>query len=295
MVRAHALLSALVLGFAVGLPRLAVAQFTIFSDGGLRKPGDVPDEAIYAEASRFLTAHGRQGIPLQATMELRETKFRPRRWEVSFEDRVLVEIEPTSGRVVEYSDLEYFWSLPGGRHSSQFRYRSAEDARADASTMLLALTAPVVPMVGEVQFAPEGGKHRTAIYAYGSLLEDGVPVRSVSTSIGMDPETGKLVSFTGFTTFAFENRESRLSEVEAQAVALSAYATMRVLGERCQYDPKKPPEKIYTKPRSQYGLAYPPTEEVVRLRLAWRVRFGHHVVDVDAATGQILGESLGKQ
>lgn len=295
MVRANALLSALLLGFAVGLPRLAVAQFTILSDGGLRKQGDVPDEAIYAEASRFLTAHGRQGIPLQATMELRETKLLPRRWEVSFDARVTVQVEPTSGRVVGYSDLEYFWTLPGGRQDSQFRYRSAEDARADASTILLALTAPVVPVVGEVQFAPEGGRQRTAIYAYGSLLEDGVPVRSLSASVGLDPETGRLVSFTGLRTFVFESREARLSGVEAHAVAVSAYATMRVLGERCQYDPKKPPEKIYTKPRSQYGLAYPPTEEVVRLRLAWRVWFGHHVVDVDAATGQILGESLGKE
>ncbi|MGE0002172.1 MAG: hypothetical protein AB7F50_05520 [Fimbriimonadaceae bacterium] len=28
---------------------------------------------------------------------------------------------------------------------------------------------------------------------------------------------------------------------------------------------------------------------------AWRVRFGHHHVDIDAATGQVLDESLGRK
>lgn len=214
-------------------------------------------------------------------------------WEVCFDDDVTVTVEPSTGRVLALGDLQYMRASKVSRPLESLAINSERDANEAARECLAQVFHGLGYRFEVVKYTPDGNGTWGSVWAEAELTHVGIPV-SLPSYVELDLASGAVVMFQGPKTHRFESTEVVIGATRAVALASVAYAGMRVLGERCEFDPAKPPEKVYMKPRSLYGLAYPPTEEVVRLRLAWRVRFGHHVVEVDAATGQIVGESLGK-
>lgn len=276
------------------IPHIAAAQFELDAVEGRRRSGDAPDDRVFSAAKTFMQTHSRSASWKKATMSISVPRLSPRVWDVLLDRDFLVSVEPATARVLTYGDLAYRNADRTVRDQGGLAIRSEREAIVAGEERLARLLDGMDFRIREVEYTRDGEGTWGSVWAEATILRDGIPV-SLPAYVELDLASGAVVLFQGPRAHTFESTDARLNAVEGVSRATDAYAGMKIFGERGQYDPTKPPEKIYIKPRSQYGLAYPPTEEVVRLRLAWRVRFGHHVVDVDAATGQILGESLGKE
>lgn len=271
---------------------ISAAQYSVDAKEADRKPGDLSDEAIYEAARGFASTHGWGEVGSQVVLRLQVGKSEPRHWLVRFGDSSVVEVEPATGRVLSFVS-EAYQALPAGRDPGPFLVQNEDDALREGMAALTQLVNSVTIAGGSTRFTRESAEAKSSAVYDADALVNGVPAL-LPLYVALDADSGKVVEFMQPAAFVVESDTQRLSSLEAEGLALAAYATMAVVGDRGVLESSRPTSLVLRVPASRYGVANPRTEDVLRLRLAWRVRFGHHSVDIDAATGQVLGEYLGR-